>query len=71
MMYKVMLFKNVTTAMKAEKMLISTSVPHKLIPVPKSISADCGVCLRFEVAHEATVLKVLESAVDFVEVRNL
>jgi len=23
-------------------------VPNKLIPVPRQLSSDCGVCLRFE-----------------------
>jgi len=34
--------------LKAEKILKQEGLPHKLIPVPKQISSDCGVCLRFE-----------------------
>ncbi|HOX99689.1 MAG TPA: DUF3343 domain-containing protein [Smithella sp.] len=46
--YAVALFKAVSYALKAEKILKQEGLPHKLIPVPKQISSDCGVCLRFE-----------------------
>ncbi|HNQ66411.1 MAG TPA: DUF3343 domain-containing protein [Smithella sp.] len=46
--YAVVLFKAVSYALKAEKILKQEGLPHKLIPVPKQISSDCGVCLRFE-----------------------
>lgn len=32
----------VSHIMKAEKLLKETGIPYKTIPVPKSISADCG-----------------------------
>ncbi|NTW77366.1 MAG: DUF3343 domain-containing protein, partial [Syntrophaceae bacterium] len=41
----VILFKAVSYALKAEKILKQEGLPHKLIPVPKHISSDCGVCL--------------------------
>ena len=46
--YAVVLFKAVSYALKTEKILKQEGLPHKLIPVPKQISSDCGVCLRFE-----------------------
>ena len=46
--YAVVLFKAVSYALKAEKILKQEGLPRKLIPVPKQISSDCGVCLRFE-----------------------
>ena len=46
--YYVILFKSVSYALKAEKILKAEKLPHKLIPVPKQISSDCGICLRFE-----------------------
>jgi len=45
--YFVMLFKTVSHALKAEKILKHEHIPHKLIPIPKQISSDCGICLRF------------------------
>jgi hypothetical protein len=37
--------------MKAEKILKEASIPYKIIPVPKRISADCGVCIRLLPEH--------------------
>ncbi|HOK07313.1 MAG TPA: DUF3343 domain-containing protein [Syntrophales bacterium] len=44
----VFLFPSVSHALKAEKILKEAGVTHKLIPVPRHISSDCGVCLRVE-----------------------
>jgi hypothetical protein len=44
--YVVFLFPSVSYALKAEKILKAAGVAHKLIPVPRHISSDCGVCLR-------------------------
>ncbi len=40
------LFPNVNHTLKAEKILKEKGIPYKLIPVPKHISSDCGVCIR-------------------------
>jgi hypothetical protein len=45
--YSIVLFKSLSHALLAEKILKEAHIPHKLIPVPRHISADCGVCLRF------------------------
>ncbi len=45
--YWVALFDSVSMVMKAEKILKEAGIPYKIIPVPKSISSDCGVCIRF------------------------
>ncbi|MCK9196166.1 MAG: DUF3343 domain-containing protein [Syntrophales bacterium] len=44
--YIVFLFPSVSYALKAEKILKAAGTAHKLIPVPRHISSDCGVCLR-------------------------
>ncbi len=46
--YTVFLFPSVSHALKAEKVLKERGIAHKLIPVPRQISSDCGVCLRVE-----------------------
>jgi len=55
--YDVILFKAVSYALKAEKILKKEGLPHKLIPVPKHISSDCGVCIRFEPEIKKAKLK--------------
>lgn len=44
--YAVFLFPSVSYTLKAEKILKEQGIVHKLIPVPRHISSDCGVCLR-------------------------
>lgn len=70
-LYWVVLFQSVSYALMAEKVLQQEGVPFKLIPVPKSISSDCGVCLRFMKADQDRVAKSLADKVDFKEMRPL
>jgi hypothetical protein len=69
--YSVMLFKAVSYALKAEKILKQEGLPHKLIPVPKQISSDCGICLRFEPAVQSKIEAALLNKVDVEEIREL
>jgi hypothetical protein len=41
-----MLFHASAHALRAEKLLQRAGVACKLIPVPRHLSSDCGVCLR-------------------------
>ena len=44
----VALFESVSGVMKSEKILKARGVPFKIIPIPRSMSSDCGVCIRFD-----------------------
>lgn len=46
--YNYMTFKSVSYAMKVEAALKKCSVNFKIIPVPRSISSSCGLCVRFQ-----------------------
>ncbi len=69
--YFVMLFKAVSYVLKAEKILKKENLPHKLIPVPKNISSDCGICLRFEPALQNKIEAALLNKVEVEEIRAL
>ena len=69
--YSVMLFKAVSYVLKAEKILKKEGLPHKLIPVPKNISSDCGICLRFETAIQSKIGATLLNKVEIEEIREL
>jgi hypothetical protein len=69
--YCVALFRSVSQAIKAEKILKEAGIPHKVIPVPKIISSDCGVCLRFLQEKKEVVAEILESVVEVSEIREL
>jgi hypothetical protein len=45
--YGVLLFDSTQRAVRAEKVLKAAGHTVKLIPVPRQLSSDCGVCLRF------------------------
>ncbi len=42
----IFLFPSVSHVLRAESLLKAKGVRCKLIPVPRSVSSDCGVCLR-------------------------
>ncbi len=69
--YCVALFDSVSHVMKAEKILKKAGISHKLIPVPRSISSDCGVCLRFLPEQKEMIIEALESVIHISEIREL
>jgi len=48
--YVVILVQSTSYAMRVEKLLLDAGIACKMIPVPRHISSDCGVCVR--VRHE-------------------
>jgi hypothetical protein len=56
--YRVLLFESVSAALLAEKILKKRKVPHKLIPIPRHLSSDCGVCIRI---RESALQQAMES----------
>ena len=63
--FVVFLFPSVSYALKAEAILKKREVDHKLIPVPRHVSSDCGVCLRIAVNQQETVVGMLEGVADW------
>jgi hypothetical protein len=61
--YAVFLFPSVSHVLKAEKILIAASIAHKLIPVPRQISSDCGVCIRVAVDRQDQATAVLREKI--------
>jgi hypothetical protein len=66
--YGVVLFESVSHALRAEKIIKAEDIPCKLIPVPRQLSSDCGVCLRFSTVHRQQVENALTGKLDFFEV---
>jgi hypothetical protein len=69
--YDVILFKAVSYALKAEKILKKEGLPYKLIPVPKHISSDCGVCLMIHQDVKDKIIAALKGKVDIENVTPL
>jgi len=70
--YGVVLFESTSAALMGEKALKMAAVSHKVIPVPRHISSDCGVCIRFAAQDREAVESVLSRGrVPFHEIRPL
>lgn len=46
LVYSVILVDSASYAIRIEKMLAGCNLSCKLIPVPRHISSDCGVCVQ-------------------------
>ncbi len=53
--YAVILVYSTSHAMRIERMLIQENIECKLIPVPRHLSSDCGVCVRFQAADKEKI----------------
>lgn len=51
----VVLVYSTSHALKAEKAVKRAGIACKLIPVPRHLSSDCGICLRFPLSQQAAV----------------
>lgn len=65
------LFKSVSHVMHAERILKDANVPHKIIPIPRIISSDCGVCIRYLPEDRRVFENALVGNVEAYEVRQL
>jgi len=63
--YVVFLFPSVSYVLKAEKILKDREIDHKLIPVPRHVSSDCGVCVRVDADQKERVIGVLQGTTDW------
>ncbi|MFH1145181.1 MAG: DUF3343 domain-containing protein [Candidatus Eisenbacteria bacterium] len=55
----VVLFHTSNHAFRAEKLLGDRAIPCSLVPVPRQLSSDCGVCLRVQREDRERVIAIL------------
>ena len=60
--YAVVLVYTTSHALRAEKLLGEIGITGKLIPVPRHLSSDCGVCLRIDLSAMSTAEEKLQAA---------
>ena len=60
--HAVVLVYSTSHALKAERVLQGIEVECKLIPVPRRLSSDCGVCVRIERADRQKAYQALRVA---------
>lgn len=57
----VAIFHSIHRVLKAEKILKQEGVDFLLIPVPRQLTSDCGLALRFSPETKEKMLEVLVS----------
>lgn len=60
--YAVILVYSTSHAMRIEKLLGKRGIACKMIPVPRQISSDCGVCIRIARAQVEAARETIEKA---------
>ena len=53
------LFKNTRAVVKAQKAIIRASLKCLIIPVPRDISSECGMCIETDIKNEEYIDKIL------------
>ncbi|MDD5476096.1 MAG: DUF3343 domain-containing protein [Syntrophales bacterium] len=66
--YSIALFDSTSAVLFAEGILKEAGVSFKIIPVPRHLSSDCGVCLRFSVTDKKRVEELLSPIVGGFEI---
>ena len=66
-----MLFESVSATLLAEKTLKARGIPYKIVPVPKHISSDCGVCIRLDDENLDPAMQALGGTVKFLDIQQL
>lgn len=67
----VILFESVSATLLAEKTLKARGIPHKIVPVPKHISSDCGVCIRVDEENLERANQALDGKVKLLDIQRL
>jgi hypothetical protein len=60
--YAVILVYSTSYAIRAEKILFQADIQSKMMPVPRHLGSNCGVCLRIERADVGAAKKALNDA---------
>jgi hypothetical protein len=58
--YNVVIFYSTSAAIRAESLTKKANLKIKLIPVPRHLSSDCGICLRFNDEDKSKIEKILQ-----------
>ena len=61
-LYLVITFHTTSAAMAMESLCTEKGLPGRLIPVPREITAGCGMAFRAEVEQEQSLLEAAEHA---------
>ncbi|MCJ7789241.1 MAG: DUF3343 domain-containing protein [Candidatus Atribacteria bacterium] len=57
--YSVVIFYSTSAAIRAESLAQKVNLKVKLIPVPRHLSSDCGICLQFNNEDQQNIKEIL------------
>jgi hypothetical protein len=60
--YAVLLVDSTSHAVRIEKILAQAGIACRLIPVPRQLSSDCGVCVRVQQDDAAAAQELAAAA---------
>jgi len=60
--FTVVLFFTSNHAFRAEKVLKDRGISCKLVPVPRHLSSECGVCIRIDPSTQDAVMQILKTS---------
>jgi hypothetical protein len=60
--YCVILFQSVSQSIWTSRLLKKAGIERKMVPIPRSLSADCGYCVRINGDDIQRVKEVLEKS---------
>lgn len=70
--FAVILIDSTGHAIQIEKLLLNNSITCKLIPVPRQLSSDCGVCVRVNKTEKEIIIKLLSAhKIDFNSIHDI
>lgn len=68
----VVIFYSTSAAIKTESLAKKQGLSVKLIPVPRHLSSDCGICLRFNSDDMQNMEKLLaDNRIEYDSIHNL
>ncbi|MCS7281043.1 MAG: DUF3343 domain-containing protein [Desulfobacterota bacterium] len=59
MSYCYVLLSSINYVLAAEKIIKELKIPYSIVPVPRELSSDCGVCIRIRESDKNVVESLL------------
>lgn len=70
--FSVILFHSNNHSIRMSNILKKRNIDHKMIPVPRHLSSDCGYCVRIKSSDREIVLKTIkEKEVEFEKIEEI
>ena len=70
--FSVILFHSNNHSIRMSNILKKKDIDHKMIPVPRHLSSDCGYCVRLKSSDREIVMTIIEeNNVEFDKIEDI